>query len=169
MSPHPHADKLRIAQVDIGENSHRQIICGAANAKEGITAAVALPDSILAKRNCAARNSRRRLRWNALLRSRIGNGGIRRRHFNFGRLIAPANRFGKIRIGRPSDGNCCLAKSGRLFESSWESPAKLRRTESRCCFRRRLTRRLWTKNFRLKFPRRRCMTVRDSARLSFAN
>ena len=47
MSPHPHADKLRIAQVDIGENSHRQIICGAANAEEGITAAVALPDSIL--------------------------------------------------------------------------------------------------------------------------
>ncbi len=38
--PHPDADKLNVCQVDLGSTS-RQIVCGAANVREGITVAVA--------------------------------------------------------------------------------------------------------------------------------
>lgn len=44
---HPDADKLGVCQVDVGEGELRQIVCGAPNARAGITVAVALPGAIL--------------------------------------------------------------------------------------------------------------------------
>ncbi|MEO6866767.1 MAG: YtpR family tRNA-binding protein, partial [Gaiellales bacterium] len=41
--PHPDADKLRLVQVDVGEGSDRQIVCGASNFRQGDTVAVVLP------------------------------------------------------------------------------------------------------------------------------
>jgi phenylalanyl-tRNA synthetase beta chain len=40
--PHPDADRLRICQVDTDEGQ-TQIICGAPNAREGITVVIAKP------------------------------------------------------------------------------------------------------------------------------
>ena len=40
--PHPDADKLTLCQVDAGTGDALQIICGAANARKGMKAAVAL-------------------------------------------------------------------------------------------------------------------------------
>ncbi|MCH6572476.1 MAG: phenylalanine--tRNA ligase subunit beta [Proteobacteria bacterium] len=42
VEPHPDADKLTLCQVDAGTGDALQIICGAANAREGMKAAVAL-------------------------------------------------------------------------------------------------------------------------------
>lgn len=44
---HPNADKLGVCQVDVGEGELRQIVCGAPNARAGITVAVALPGAVL--------------------------------------------------------------------------------------------------------------------------
>ncbi|RUM94657.1 MAG: phenylalanine--tRNA ligase subunit beta [Thiothrix sp.] len=38
---HPDADKLRVCQVSIGENSSVQVVCGAANARQGLRVALA--------------------------------------------------------------------------------------------------------------------------------
>ncbi len=40
VAPHPNADKLRICQVDAGQESHR-VVCGAPNVKEGMLSAFA--------------------------------------------------------------------------------------------------------------------------------
>ena len=48
---HPNADRLRVCQVDLGEPELRQIVCGAANARAGITVAVALPGAVLPGRD----------------------------------------------------------------------------------------------------------------------
>jgi phenylalanyl-tRNA synthetase beta chain len=45
--PHPNADNLRICTVDIGQDTPLQIVCGAANAREGISVCVATVGSIL--------------------------------------------------------------------------------------------------------------------------
>ena len=49
--PHPNADKLGVCMVDTGPHDNggqpRQIVCGAPNARAGITVAVALPGAIL--------------------------------------------------------------------------------------------------------------------------
>lgn len=45
--PHPDADKLRLCQVDIGGAEPSQIICGAPNAREGITVVVAQPNTYI--------------------------------------------------------------------------------------------------------------------------
>lgn len=44
---HPSADKLTICMVDVGEDSPKQIICGASNVKEAIKVPVILPGSSL--------------------------------------------------------------------------------------------------------------------------
>jgi phenylalanyl-tRNA synthetase beta chain len=44
---HPNADRLGVCMVDVGEKSLRQIVCGAPNARAGITVAVAMPGAIL--------------------------------------------------------------------------------------------------------------------------
>ena len=41
IQPHPDADKLRICQVSSGEGGTVQVVCGAANAREGLTVALA--------------------------------------------------------------------------------------------------------------------------------
>lgn len=47
LTAHPEADKLRVCTVDDGSGSPRQIVCGADNAREGMTAPLALPGSRL--------------------------------------------------------------------------------------------------------------------------
>lgn len=44
---HPNADKLRIAQVDVGEDELLDIVCGAPNCREGIWVAVAKVGAVL--------------------------------------------------------------------------------------------------------------------------
>lgn len=44
---HPNADRLQLCQVDVGEGSARQIVCGAWNFGAGATVAVALPGARL--------------------------------------------------------------------------------------------------------------------------
>jgi phenylalanyl-tRNA synthetase beta chain len=44
---HPNADRLQLCQVDVGEGSPRQIVCGAWNFGAGATVGVALPGAVL--------------------------------------------------------------------------------------------------------------------------
>jgi phenylalanyl-tRNA synthetase beta chain len=44
---HPNADKLQICMVDIGSDTASQIVCGAPNARVGLTVITALPDTTL--------------------------------------------------------------------------------------------------------------------------
>lgn len=44
---HPQADRLRVCQVDIGTGTRAQIVCGAANARAGLSAPAALPGATL--------------------------------------------------------------------------------------------------------------------------
>ncbi len=44
---HPNADRLRLCQIDTGDASPRQIVCGASNFAVGDTVVVALPGAIL--------------------------------------------------------------------------------------------------------------------------
>lgn len=47
IAPHPNADKLRVCQVDAGHAGMPTIVCGAANARAGLLAPVALPGAKL--------------------------------------------------------------------------------------------------------------------------
>ncbi len=44
---HPNADRLRVCQVDLGQASPSTIVCGAPNARAGLTVAVAVPGTYL--------------------------------------------------------------------------------------------------------------------------
>lgn len=48
VKPHPQADRLRVCEVDAGGKAPATIVCGAANAREGMKAPVALPGAKLA-------------------------------------------------------------------------------------------------------------------------
>ncbi len=47
LAPHPNADRLRVCEVDVGDGSTRQIVCGAANAAAGLHVPTALPGATL--------------------------------------------------------------------------------------------------------------------------
>jgi len=47
VAPHPDADKLRVCQVNVGEPAPLNIVCGAANVREGMKAPVALVGAVL--------------------------------------------------------------------------------------------------------------------------
>ncbi len=46
---HPNADRLKICDVDIGEKESKKVVCGAANAKEGLITVYAPPGAIIPK------------------------------------------------------------------------------------------------------------------------
>ena len=46
---HPNADRLKICDVDIGEKDLKKVVCGAANAKEGLITIYAPPGAIIPK------------------------------------------------------------------------------------------------------------------------
>ncbi len=48
---HPNADKLRICDVDIGEENPVKVVCGAPNAKKGLLTVYAGPGSVIPKNN----------------------------------------------------------------------------------------------------------------------
>ena len=50
ITAHPHAERLRICTVDCGEDGVRTVVCGAANARLGLKAPLALPGAVLGKR-----------------------------------------------------------------------------------------------------------------------
>jgi len=47
LRPHPQADRLRVCEVDVGGKAPATIVCGAANARAGMKAPVALPGAKL--------------------------------------------------------------------------------------------------------------------------
>lgn len=47
ITPHPDADRVRVTQVDVGDGSPRQIICGATNIEVGQIVPTALPGAVL--------------------------------------------------------------------------------------------------------------------------
>ena len=46
---HPNADRLKICDVEIGEKELKKVVCGAANAKEGLITIYAPPGAIIPK------------------------------------------------------------------------------------------------------------------------
>ena len=46
---HPNADRLKLCDVNIGEKEIKKVVCGAANAKEGLLTIYAPPGTIIPK------------------------------------------------------------------------------------------------------------------------
>ena len=67
---HPQADRLKVCQVDVGDGTLHQIVCGAQNYKVGDKVPCALPGAVLA--GAFVSKARRGLPRQALLRFRTG-------------------------------------------------------------------------------------------------
>ncbi len=52
--PHPDAERLQVCRVDCGDGVLRTIVCGAANARPGLVAPLALPGAVVGERTIAA-------------------------------------------------------------------------------------------------------------------
>ena len=48
---HPNADRLRVCEVDIGQENNVKVVCGAPNAKKDLLTVYAGPGSIIPKNN----------------------------------------------------------------------------------------------------------------------
>ncbi len=48
---HPNADRLKVCDVNVGEKEFKKVVCGAANAKEGLLTVYAPPGAIIPKTN----------------------------------------------------------------------------------------------------------------------
>ena len=48
-SKHPNADRLKVCDVDIGEKELKKVVCGAANAKDGLVTIYAPPGAVIPK------------------------------------------------------------------------------------------------------------------------
>lgn len=59
LAPHPQAERLQVAQVDVGQAEPLQIVCGAANVAVGLLAPVALAGAVLADGQTIAPAERR--------------------------------------------------------------------------------------------------------------
>ena len=46
---HPNADRLKVCDVDVGENELKKVVCGASNAKEGLITIYAPPGAVIPK------------------------------------------------------------------------------------------------------------------------
>ena len=46
---HPNADRLKVCDVDIGEKELKKVVCGAANAEEGLITIYAPPGAVVPK------------------------------------------------------------------------------------------------------------------------
>lgn len=51
---HPQADRLKVCQVDVGEATPRQVVCGAPDVAPGMFTACALPGAVLAEKTISA-------------------------------------------------------------------------------------------------------------------
>ena len=48
-SKHPNADRLKVCDVDVGEQELKKVVCGAANAQEGLITIYAPPGAVIPK------------------------------------------------------------------------------------------------------------------------
>ena len=48
---HPNADRLKVCEVNVGEKNLKKVVCGAANAREGLITIYAPPGAIIPKNN----------------------------------------------------------------------------------------------------------------------
>ncbi len=55
---HPNADKLKVCSVIDGEGNQYQIVCGAPNARTGLTAILALPGALIPASNEVLKKSK---------------------------------------------------------------------------------------------------------------
>ena len=46
---HPNADRLKVCDVDVGEKELKKVVCGASNAREGLTTIYAPPGAVIPK------------------------------------------------------------------------------------------------------------------------
>ena len=51
VAPHPHAERLQVCQVDAGSHGHKQIVCGAANVRQGMVVPLALEGACIGERH----------------------------------------------------------------------------------------------------------------------
>ena len=49
IAKHPNADRLKVCDVSVGEKELKKVVCGAANAKEGLITIYAPPGAVIPK------------------------------------------------------------------------------------------------------------------------